>query len=78
MNDPSTHPPDMSKKEGNIDTSRPELPTLRDYFAASALTGLMGDSGMRPNSVEEMAHAAIRLYQMADAMLRARERKDGP
>lgn len=46
--------------------------SLRDYFAAQALTGLMGDSGLRPKSEDEFLHMAKRLYQVADAMLRER------
>jgi hypothetical protein len=45
--------------------------TLRDYFAAKAMQGIIS-SGNLPKSVqnEEIAHAA---YQSADAMLKARE-----
>lgn len=45
--------------------------TLRDYFAAKTLQGMLA-SGNLPKSVqdEELATAA---YQVADAMLKARE-----
>jgi hypothetical protein len=50
--------------------------TLRDYFAAKALQGLLpardpqGRSAYTEMSAEECARSA---YQMADAMLKARE-----
>ena len=45
--------------------------TLRDYFAAKAMQGMFA-SGNLPQSVQddELAFAA---YEMADAMLKARE-----
>jgi hypothetical protein len=48
--------------------------SLRDYFAAAALTGIMGDSGMRPSSLTEFAHMATRMYQVADAMIAERSK----
>lgn len=47
--------------------------SLRDWFAGQALAGLMADPGLRPTSLNEVQHMAKRLYQMADAMLAARE-----
>lgn len=47
--------------------------SLRDWFAGQALMGIMGDPGMRPSSLGEFAHMAMRMYQVADAMLKARE-----
>ena len=47
--------------------------TLRDYFAAAALTGLMEQSGVLHD--KEIAKWA---YQFADAMLRARESQEAP
>ena len=44
--------------------------TLRDYFAAAALTGLMADGG-GPSWDDDATHA----YLCADAMLKAREAK---
>ena len=45
--------------------------TLRDYFAAKAMQGLLADSGWRHDmDFEDTAHAA---YKQADAMLKARE-----
>lgn len=43
--------------------------TLRDYFAAKALQGMLADS-KRSGTLEAFAHDA---YKAADAMLRARE-----
>ena len=43
--------------------------TLRDYFAAKAMQGFMGSS-WNVKSFEEMASKA---YELADAMLKARE-----
>jgi len=43
--------------------------TLRDYFAASALSGLGGDSGVE----DDLAGYAAWAYRMADHMLMARE-----
>jgi hypothetical protein len=47
---------------------------LRDWFAGRALTGIMSDAGMRPASLSEFEHMATRMYQVADAMLAAREK----
>jgi len=47
---------------------------LRDYFAGQALIGIMSDPGMRPASLGEFEHMATRMYQVADAMLAAREK----
>lgn len=43
--------------------------SLRDYFAGQALVGIMSDPGMRPCNESEFGHMAMRLYQVADAML---------
>jgi hypothetical protein len=43
--------------------------TLRDYFAAKAMQGFMGSS-WNVKSFEEMATKA---YELADAMMKARE-----
>ena len=44
--------------------------SIRDYFAAAALTGLMADGG-GPSWDDDATHA----YLCADAMLKAREAK---
>ncbi len=47
--------------------------SLRDYFAAKAMQGLLSDpnAGMLD---DDMNHWAALSYKMADAMLRAREK----
>jgi hypothetical protein len=45
--------------------------TLRDYFAAKAMQGLLSDSGVS-GTPEEFA---TRAYNMADAMIQARDAK---
>jgi hypothetical protein len=60
--------------------------SLRDYFAAAALQGLMGNSG-GPWQADPMCGTgwcnsdaslvALTAYDIADAMLAARERKEG-
>ena len=45
--------------------------TLRDYFAAKSLQGMFA-SGNLPKSVSDEELAAV-AYEMADAMLKARE-----
>ena len=45
--------------------------TLRDYFAAKALIGIMADpTPTQPYTNDELAHWC---YQVADSMLKARE-----
>lgn len=48
--------------------------SLRDWFAGMALSGLMSDPGLRPTDVSEYTHMAMRLYQVADAMLAERNK----
>ncbi len=70
----------------NKDTSGPAFPinanesadrciytgmTLRDYFAAKAMQGMMADALAHNASEGELA---VESYKMADAMLRAREK----
>jgi len=45
--------------------------TLRDYFAAKAMQGMFA-SGNLPKSVQDDELSSV-AYQMADAMLKARE-----
>jgi hypothetical protein len=47
--------------------------TIRDYFAAAALTGLLPDWGTPTHSSSQAAIAGL-AYGIADAMLRERER----
>ena len=47
--------------------------TLRDYFAAAALQGLL--SSIQPNQLWSGDDVSIVCYRTADAMLKAREAK---
>jgi len=48
---------------------REEGMTLRDYFAAKAMLGIMFD----PGDVYTNENIALNAYEVADAMLKARE-----
>ncbi len=48
--------------------------TLRDYFAAKAMQGLLSDPDWRTNEdFEGIEGIAFEAYAMADAMMKARE-----
>ena len=47
--------------------------SIRDYFAAAALQGLL--SSIQPNQVWSCEDVAVTCYRMADAMIKAREVK---
>lgn len=52
--------------------------TLRDYFAAKALQGLlantvMGDASIHDRAPDWLADISVGAYEFADAMLKARE-----
>lgn len=51
--------------------------TLRDYFAAKAMQSFMHGAVLPPgfDAAERLSFAGMRAYEMADAMLRAREVK---
>ena len=49
----------------------PESVTLRDYFAAAALQGLLAN----PNQIKSWREYVECAYQTADVMLRVREAK---
>jgi oligoendopeptidase F len=51
------------------------LPTLRDYFAAQALTGILSDLKYYDSNLESPFDVAKFAYEYADAMLAAREKK---
>lgn len=77
----------MSKGvENAADAPRPELPTLRDYFAAEALAGMWANPSIvyqqpdlaKKGGQDDLRDMARDAYAVADAMLAARERKDGP
>jgi hypothetical protein len=54
-----------------LSTGYSEGMTLRDYFAAKAMQGLL--AGLTPTTVWSQDEAAETAYNVADAMLRARE-----
>lgn len=59
-------------KFGDGTAERADGMTLRDYFAAKAMQGLLAQScGTAPTS--SISFGAEYAYQMADAMLQARE-----
>lgn len=74
----------MSEEQKQIDTGGPAFPlnwedkgeywatgmTLRDYFAAKAMQGMIG--GAWPTTSPDQEDIARFSYEMADAMLRAR------
>jgi hypothetical protein len=47
--------------------------TIRDYFAAAALHGLL--ASIQPNQLWSGDDVAVTCYRTADAMLKAREAK---
>ena len=47
--------------------------TLRDYFAAAALQGLL--ASIQPNQLWSGDDVAVTCYRTADAMIKAREAK---
>lgn len=47
--------------------------TLRDYFAAQALAGIEASQGNDGNFISKVELVALRSYELADAMIRARE-----
>ena len=63
------HPQETRNPDGSI--SKWYGMTLRDYFAAAALQGLLA------NASEVNDELAAEAFTAADAMLAARERKEG-
>ena len=62
----------MSKQTDDIHwygEKTPESVTLRDYFAAAALQGLLAN----PNQIKSWREYVECAYQTADVMLKARE-----
>jgi len=66
MNNPPAFPSQSVYIEDQETNSRGM--TLRDYFAAKVMQGLLASEVTAP-----MQEFAIRAYKMADAMLKARE-----
>ena len=64
---PNTMPPFHNPLPGGFTDVNPEQPTLRDYFAAAALTGFVAEGAYVPDGTAKAA------YEMADAMLEARK-----
>ena len=60
-------------KYGDGTAQRCDGMTLRDYFAAKAMEGMLAYSYLHPLSMED--GCARDAYDMADAMLKARELK---
>ena len=52
--------------------------SLRDYFAAAALTGIIHKSEQFGFPDRAVGYAAFRAYEYADAMLKERNRDDRP
>ena len=65
MNDTNTGGPAFPAPAGVAHITEQGM-TLRDYFAAKALSVIYVDA-------DDDDHAAMRAYDMADAMLKARE-----
>jgi hypothetical protein len=77
MSNTDTGGPAFPVTSDNYANPNSEGMTLRDYFAAKAMQGLMGRSWADASTGKfpENLHAvwATAAYQMADAMLKARE-----
>ena len=71
INDGGSAFPSPPSQHSNGFYSTGEGMTLRDYFAAAAMQGMLSDAD-RGGSGSEFAKAA---YSCADAMLKAREAK---
>ena len=63
----STGNPDAPHQDGHTTAQFPGM-TLRDYFAAKAMQGLLSDPNIKASANEFAAQA----YTLADAMLKAR------
>ena len=57
-------------QENGCNSGEPGM-TLRDYFAAKAMQGLIG--GDWPTAKSEQNQLALLAYSLADAMLKARD-----
>ena len=65
-------PVTVTDKSGQIAPTEIGM-SLRDYFAAKALQGLLSYSHAADRFRGELKYAAIEAYQIADAMLKVRE-----
>jgi hypothetical protein len=74
MNEPQTSGqafPTMERGGGGLDLADPGM-TLRDYFAAKALQGMLADLPKTLYGLDWMQKTTESAYQVADAMLAAR------
>ena len=60
-----------------MEIERLKAESMRDYFAAAALTGLLASEACLPSMIEDGVHPgwAETAYVLADAMLEARKPK---
>jgi hypothetical protein len=65
--------PQFAKDPWGNTSTRNEGMTLRDYFAAVALGGIEASQGNSGNFISTVEKVAARAYELADAMLAARE-----
>lgn len=73
INDGGTaFPVTVTDKSGQIAATQCGM-SLRDYFAAAAMQGMLSSPDGGPSKLENLAGGA---YKAADAMLAARERKE--
>jgi hypothetical protein len=70
MKNPPAFPSGNEVTLGDLISSGHKGMTLRDYFAAKAMQGIMA-SGIYPTGI--MFDTAKEAYEMADAMMKARE-----
>ena len=70
MNNPPAFPCDLTMYDKEVADTMQGM-TLRDYFAAKAMQGLLARMGNDKMNVHDVL--AQRTYQIADAMLKARE-----
>jgi len=70
MSNPPAFPCDLTMYDEEVKVKYQGM-TLRDYFAAKAMQGLLSRIGNDKINVHDVL--AQRTYQIADAMLKARE-----
>jgi hypothetical protein len=73
INDGGSAFPSPPSQHSNGFYSTGEGMTLRDYFAAAALQGLL--ASIQPNQLWSGDDVAVTCYRTADAMIKARESK---
>ena len=70
-NEDAAFPSGLLRDDGMTDVPLHRGLSMRDYFAAKAMPALMADSGWRTDHMEATARIS---YQMADAMLKERNK----